>query len=237
MHRGVFLLFVVVLWATPAFPQAAQTNFQGGLNLLLGFPQGEFDDNVEEDGAGIAGEFLYSPSSSPFAIGFSLGYLNYGRESRREPFSSTIPDVTVEVVTTNNIMLGHLLLRAQYKKGIFQPYVDGLIGFNYLFTETEIKDIDDPEFAGIASSTNLDDGVFSYGSGGGMMVKLYTGKRGEQGKTWSILIDLKMRYLAGGEAEYLKKGSIRRDEGEVVYDISKSKTDLLVAHIGIAVSF
>ena len=237
--RRVFCLLIIGTLFGVAEPAQAQLGLQGGLNFLLGFPQDEFDDNVEENGAGIAGEFLYSPRSTPLGFGLSFGYLNYGRESRREPFSSTIPDVTVEVVTTNNILLGHLLLRAQSKKGVLQPYVDGLVGFSYLFTETEIKDIDDPDFAGLVSSKNLDDAVFSYGGGGGLMIKVYTGKtkRENQPRMWSVLIDLKMHYLVGGEAEYLKKGSVRRSDGKVSYDIIKSKTDLLTAQIGVAVSF
>jgi len=46
-----------------------------------------------------------------------------------------------------------------------------------------------------------------------------------------------MRYIIGGEAEYLKKGSIRRENSKVSYDIIKSKTDLLTAQIGVALEF
>ena len=215
-------------------PALAQTNFQGGLNFMAGFPQGEFKDNLDENGYGLAGEFLYSPSISPLGIGVSLGFMNYGEESRREPFSTTIPDVEVEVKTTNNIVMGHLLLRAQVKQGPIRPYAEGLVGFNYLFTETKIEDVDDEEE--IASSTNLDDGVFSYGAGGGVMLRLYTGKV-KKTKTLSILLNLGVRYILGGEAEYLKEGSIKRVNGRVVFDKIKSKTDLLTARFGVAVEF
>jgi len=215
----------------------AQTRFQGGLNFLLGFPQGEFKDNVDKNGVGLGGEFLYSPASTPLGVGFTLGYMIYGQETRREPFSTTIPDVEVEVKTTNNILLGHLLLRAQRKKGILRPYVDGLIGFNYLFTETKIQDVGGGDE--IASSTNLDDGVFSFGGGGGLMIRVYKSKaqQGGEGKIWSVLIDLRARYIVGGEAEYLKEGSIRRENGDVFYDTIKSKTDLVTAQIGVTFEF
>jgi len=51
------------------------------------------------------------------------------------------------------------------------------------------------------------------------------------------LIDLRVRYLAGAQAEYLKEGSIRREAGRVVYDIKKSTTDLLSIQVGIAIRF
>ena len=230
---SLFLCILVTLVAVTQ-PAIAKTNFQGGLSFMAGFPQGEFKDNVDENGYGIGGEFLYSPSVSPFGIGVSLGFMNYGEESRREPFSTTIPDVEVEVKTTNNIVLGHLLFRAQVKQGPIRPYAEGLVGFNYLFTETKIEDVDDEEE--IASSTNLDDGVFSYGAGGGVMLRLYTGKT-KKAKTWSILLNLCARYIVGGEAEYLKEGSIKRVNGKVVFDKIQSKTDILTTHLGLAVEF
>jgi hypothetical protein len=227
-------VFIIVVFLVVARPALAKTNFQGGLNFMAGFPQGDFKDNVDENGFGIGGEFLYSPSTTPLAFGVSLGFMNYGEESRREPFSTTIPDVEVEVKTTNNIVVGHLIFRAQVKQGPIRPYVDGLVGFNYLFTETKIEDVDDE--VEIASSTNLDDGVFSYGIGGGVMLRLYTGKT-KKAKTWSILLDLRFRYIVGGEAEYLKEGSIKRVNGKVVFDKIQSKTDILTTQLGVTVVF
>jgi hypothetical protein len=52
-----------------------------------------------------------------------------------------------------------------------------------------------------------------------------------------VLIDLRLRYLAGSQAEYLKEGSIRREAGRVVYDVRTSKTDLLSVQVGVAVRF
>jgi hypothetical protein len=241
-----FYLLIIAVLLVVAPPVQAQYKYQGGLSFMLGFPQGEFKDNVNATGIGGGGEFAYSPKSIPLGMGASLGYMLYGRERRREPFSTTIPDVTVEVVTTNNIMLGHLFLRVQNRKGVLQPYMDGLVGFNYLFTDTKIKNINKSDDGEIASSTNLDDVVFSYGIGGGLMMKVYTGNvfkdstktdREGQRKKYSLLIDLRMRYISGGEAEYLKKGSIRREDGKVSYDIIKSKTDLLTAQIGVILEF
>ncbi len=230
---SIFVFLVSYLAAAPApAAQEDDTDAQAGIGFLMGFPQGEFDDNVEENGYGIGGDFLYSPSFIPFGIGASFGYMRYGTQTRREPFSTTIPDVEVDVKTTNNIVLAHLLFRAQLKSGPIRPYVDGLLGFNYLFTETSIEDVDDR--VEVASSDNLDDGVFSYGGGGGFTAKLYSGST-EDSQRFSLWLDCRVRYIVGGKAEYLKKGSIRTVGGKVAFDVIESKTDILTAQIGLTI--
>ena len=193
-------------------------------------PQGEFDEKVENNGFGFTGQALFSVPGSPVAIGGSFGGVIYGSETRREPFSTTIPDVTVDVETNNYILLGHLVLRIQPPTGSFRPYAEGVIGFNYLFTETTIESREED----IASDTNFDDGVFSYGGGGGIMFMVY---EGGGGRPVNVFVDLGARYLKGGKAQYLREGSIRREDGRVLYDIEESKTDLLAIHIGATVQF
>lgn len=216
----------------------AQPRFQGGINFALGFPQEEFERNVDNTGFGIGLDFTVAPSLSPVSFGGSFGFLIYGSETRQEPFSTTIPDVTVEVETQNSILQGHLLMRLQPNSGFVRPYIDGLLGFNYLFTQTEIKD--DSFGEEIASSTNFDDFAFSYGAGGGFMIRVYDGPAHKgliPAKVPTVLIDLRIRYLKGGEAEYLKEGSIGREAGRVFYDVSKSETDLITSHIGVVLEF
>jgi len=43
--------------------------------------------------------------------------------------------------------------------------------------------------------------------------------------------------LSGSEADYLRKGSIIREGGDVIYDVKSSRTDLMLYQIGVAVSF
>ena len=171
---------------------------------------------------------------SPVAFGLGLGYLNYGHETRREPFSTTIPDVTVDVETNNAMVMGHFIVRLQQRTGPFAPYVDGLAGFNYIYTDTKIKNEDEEDV--IAKSTNLDDWAFNYGAGGGLMIYLMS-LNGNTAEPGSLYLDLKVRYLSGSEADYLRKGSIIREGGEVIYDVNSSRTDLMLYQIGVAVSF
>ena len=209
--------------------------FDTGISIGIAAPQGEFRDNVDRNGFSFSGSALIRPGLVPVKFGIELGYINYGSENRRESFSYTIPDVTVRVERTNNIFLGHLLVRLQKDAGIISPYLDGLVGFNYLWTETKIRDV--YNFEEITSSKNLDDLAFSYGVGGGFMFNVYEA-RTVVADIAKIYIDLKVRYLYGGKAEYLKEGAVRIDEYDnVIYDISKSTTDLMLYQIGVVFSF
>lgn len=214
-------------------PAAVAQNWQGGLDVLLGSPQGEFRRNVDKVGFGIAGNIGYAPEGTPVMLGVEFGFMNYGSSERREPFSTTIPDVFVRVSTTNNFLMGHAILRLQPNAGMFRPYLQGMVGFNYLFTETKIEN-ENSAGEEVASSTNLSDGAFSYGGGAGLMFLVYSS---ESGGVSDVFVDLGVRYSFGGEAEYLKEGSIRRVDGRVAYDILKSKTDLLAFQVGVAVRF
>jgi len=210
--------------------------FDVGVSFDVASPRGEFKDNVDRNGYGFSGTGLFSPIPLiPLKLGLELGYINYGSEKRREPFSYTIPDVTVKVQRNNNIFLGHLLLRIQQDMGLVSPYVDGLFGLNYLWTDTKIREVD--YFEEIASSKNFDDLTSSYGIGGGLMFKVYDAGVSAV-NLMQIYVDIKVRYLYGGEAEYLKEGAISIDENaKVHYDVSKSKTDLMLFQLGVMFSF
>lgn len=227
-------IIIAAMLVTAGGASAAQ-NFAGGLHFNAGFPQGDFKDQIDRNAYGIGGQIFYTPEKSPFGLGLEFGWMNYGNESRREPFSTTIPDVTVDVETSNNLVQGLLIFRGRVPGGPIRPYGDALIGFNYLFTETSIKDTDGSE--DIASTTNQDDAVFAYGFGGGVMVPVYSSPTGEGGRPITIMLDAGLRYILGGEAQYLKKGSIARENGEVTYDLIESKTDMMRLHVGVMVAF
>jgi hypothetical protein len=212
--------------------------FQAGGHFLLGFPKGEFKKNVDGNGLGGDFSFAYRFPRTPLSAGISFGFLVYGHESRVESLSPSIPDLLVEVGTTNSILLCHMFLRLQPERGIVRPYLDGLAGLNYLTTDTSIDDLNDGDEGGHLSSNNYNDLAFSYGVGGGAMVSVLRVVRGDRDhRIFSMDLDVGVRYLKGGEAEYLKKGSIRREDGVVYYDVSSSRTDLLKAYIGLSFFF
>jgi hypothetical protein len=202
---------------------------EAALNGIVGIPQGDFGDRAE---AGVGAD-LYGGlrlGESPVVIGAKLGFMIYGHERRSEPFSTTIPDVTVDVTTSNDILLGHFVLRLRPPgNGTVVPYVDGLFGFKYLFTQTEI---DTRRSDDIASSTNFDDFALSYGGAGGLLIRVHRSARR------TAFLQLGADYMIGTEADYLLEGSIvRDDEGNLDFDVQRSKTTILTPRIGVLFSY
>jgi len=215
----------------------AHDSFQAGFNFSLGFPQNEFRDIVHQIGLSGSGHFVHNFRNSPFSAGVSLGFLVYGSETREELLDRAIPEVYVDVTTTNNIFLGHLLLRVQPQEGKFRPYLDGLIGFNHFYTSTRVHSQRYSEDDTIARNTLHNDLTFSYGAGGGLMIEVLSANQRERGDPVKLSIDMAVRFLRGGRAEYLKKGSINLQNERIVYAVERSTTDFLTGSLGISFSF
>jgi len=217
----------------------SQSPFIVDLRLGAGLPQGEFKDNVQNNGFDFTGDFLYHFQGSPLLIGASMSYVIYGSETRREPFSYTIPDVFVDVTTTNSIIMGNILLRIQGSDGPVIPYGEGILGISYLTTDTRIDNVSNNEE--IASSNNFNDLTYNYGGGAGLKIRVYQNlnKNSAPGESdlSAVYIDINYRYLKGGEAEYLKEGSIGYNGTKITYDIKKSTTDINIITIGASLVF
>lgn len=229
------LPIVALVFALCASSGWAEPKIQMAVDFAMGFPQGEFGDNVDNTGLGMNFDILYRLSQGPLLIGGSVGFLTYGKHSRTEPFSTTVPDLLVTVDTTNNILPVYFLLRYQPATAhrAVRPYAEGLFGFQYLWTQTSIANSNDD-----LSSTNLSDTVWSAGAGGGLFVRLLQGGIvGGAAPAYSIDLKLGVRYLWGGTADYLTEDSIVFDNGSPVYFVRTSRTNLLAANIGVAFSF
>ncbi len=219
-----------VLHAQPEAARKEPTRIQGGLGVLAGVPLGEFG-NIETAG-GVSGHFAVVLGDSVVSVGVEAAGLIYGSESRKVPLSSAIPDlpgVVVTVNTDNEMILVHGRVRAQPRRGRWRPYIDGLFGFTRIYTTTSIEEADCDAFSctsGI-SAMNQGDFVPSFGGGAGVMV-------GFGSPPHLAKLDVSVRYLRGGEADYLTEGAIRREGGQAFADISRSRTDMVLVYIGVA---
>ncbi|HMB93222.1 MAG TPA: outer membrane beta-barrel protein [Rhodothermales bacterium] len=237
MHKKGSIPFALLIFGLVLVGTAqAQLRPQGSLNFSVGIPQGSFEQHVDDVGFGINAFAGVGLGRTPIVVGVDLGAQIYGFERRNEPFSNTIPDVTVDVETSNSILLAHLLLRIQPPTGMVQPYLDGLFGLKHFSTETSIHSENFNDGDPIASSTNFEDTALSYGVGGGLSVKVYGG-RGGRGKVRAVHINAGVHYLLGSEAEYLKEGSIERRDGQVFFTTERSKTDMLIPQLGAVLKF
>ena len=228
------IVAVVLMMFAGVVDSQAQIRPRIGIDFMMGIPVDEFADNVSNIGFGgnLSGGIGLAPA--PVMIGIDIGYLIYGYERRSEPFSTTIPDVTVDVETTNNIALAHVFLRIQPQTGALQPYAEALFGFKYLFTRTSVENqFSDEE---IAASVNFDDFASSYGIGAGLDIQVFQGLN-DNSRPYSIMINLGARYLLGSSAEYLEKGSTSQVDGELRFDVTRSRTDMILPQLGVTFLF
>ncbi|MDM7926330.1 MAG: outer membrane beta-barrel protein [bacterium] len=228
----------ILLFLAFSVTASAQPQFQAGGGFSLAYPQKDFKENVDNIGIGGTGHFAYRMGQSPFLVGFAAGFWIYGSETYETPLISSVP-VWVDVTTTNSIMAFDLFLRVQPQSGPVRPYVDLLGGFNLLSTSTSIEDQGWDDDDDIASSNNFNDAAWGWGFGGGLMFRVYNGvARGRQDGLDAVYVDLGVRSMRGGEAEYLKEGSIEAlDNGRFKYDVKRSETDMVTWHLGVNFDF
>ena len=105
-----------------------------------------------------------------------------------------------------------------------------MIGFIDIATTTSIDELTDCNAYGCTGlgSTNLEDYALSAGGGAGVQV-------GFGPPPDRFRLDVSVRYLYGGEAHYLREFAIRREGGQAFLDVSRSRTDMVVVYIGVAV--
>jgi len=209
----------------------AQGRFQAGGSFTVVSPRGAFRENVDNLGYGLTGFFAWRIPESPVLLGASFGFNVYGTETWEEPL---VGPVFVDVTTTNALMNGLFFIRLQPANGAIRPYLDGLAGFNYLTTDSQIDDVDDYEE--IASSKNYDDWTSAHGLGGGLHIQVWEAKDYLNGPS-RVFVDLGVRYLKGGEARYLKKDGIEEVDGDFIYHVNRSTTHVTTFHVGVSVDF
>ncbi|MEM8556423.1 MAG: outer membrane beta-barrel protein [Bacteroidota bacterium] len=232
------LLLLSVLLLAPASvlvtPAASAQGILGG-GLILGLPQGEFGDATDNVGFGFSGIGLYQFPLTPIALGVEGTFMIYGRERFNVPLGSgPLGNVRVDVTTDNNIAQGHFVLRLLPPlPGPITPYADALLGFSYFWTESRVEDEDfqDQDGDGVFDSVNFDDFAFSYGFSAGLGIRLTESMAG------SLLLDLRVRYLLGGEAEYLQDDDFNPDGSINFSAVDRSRTDLLIPQIGVIYRF
>ncbi len=226
--KALIALATLALLAAGAAPAAAADTppgFQLALNFTPSFPLKGFYDGLNANPLGGGADMLWRLTGTPVSVGLSLAIQGYGWTTRMANLSPDIPEIAVKVGTGNNMLLGHLLIRLQPAEGKIRPYVDGLVGMTYLWTETGIYSRD---MSRVTSSVNFDDSALSFGVGGGVMLPLI------RKPTFGLLFDAGARVIFGGQANYLPKGGLVRENGDVVANYVTSRTDLVTAHVGIA---
>lgn len=217
------------------------TRVQAGIGILGGAPVGEFATRVPDGAGGVLGHVDVGVGRGILSLGGEVGWMIYGDEDRMVSVPSLIiPEAGSErakVNTSNSVFTLHARVRAQPQRGRWRPYVDGLLGFMELYTKSHV-DRGSICWGGLGGSggcidigpseTHSSDFTFSYGGGGGIMIAFSAREQAPR-------LDLSVRYLRGGTAEYLTEGAVREEGNKLVLDFSRSNTDMVVICIGVAV--
>jgi hypothetical protein len=243
LSAALLAVVAVVVVPRPSNAQPEGPN-QATAALSISTPRGEFDDNTDT-GFGFTGTYVRSITSNRVVgVGLSGSFLSYGSTSRRAPLSNTIPDITVEVETSNNtaFVLGVFEVRVP---GSIQPYLQATGGGGFFYTTTSLEDTRTDEV--ILSDTNQSDGTWVWGGGGGLRFRVWESTpdpqqaaRGDESRARArAYIDVGARYLKGNEVEYLKEGSLVTDDGEFDIDprLARSEIEVVQYQIGVTVTF
>ncbi|HWC06623.1 MAG TPA: hypothetical protein VG799_05190, partial [Gemmatimonadota bacterium] len=108
--------------ALAGLPELVRAQHQVTAALVATDPQGEFDLNTDT-GFGFTGSYLYGfGRERVFALGVTGTVQSYGRTSRRAILSPTIPDIRVDVETTNNNAYLQGVAQLKAPTGAIQPY-------------------------------------------------------------------------------------------------------------------
>lgn len=214
---------------------------QFGMSFSSGVPMGGFAERVNDPGYGVGLFAGLGLPNLPVVLGAEFSFLTYGRQASSEILHTSIGNVHATLTTTNQVVMGHFLVRIQPRSGAVRPYLDALIGFKNFSTESRLSvpefDPNDPSATvTIATKTQLADTALSYGIGAGLDVQLRRWQQ-EEGDSTALYLDVGAGYLFGSEANYLKEGSIRGQGDELVVDVLHSRTDMLVAQIGLKLEF
>lgn len=233
MYR-IVLIILFITGGSDVLQAQEQTSVSLNLNVIS--PQGGFRQNLDRMGYGLAGVASYRFEETPFALGMEVQFNNYGFDSRQEPLSSTIPDLKV---TVDNRYNQYAVLMAARLEPLFessiQPYLEGLVGGNYYFTETTINNRSSVDDEPIARDTNIHDTVMSWGGGAGLNILIH---EPDDTSTISVVfLTVSVRYMYGNEAKYLKEGSVSVANGSVSFDTSRSRTDLISYQIGLTLKY
>jgi hypothetical protein len=209
-----------------------EPRLMGGLTAVVGQPVGTFHRYVA-NGYGMGGHGLARLGrSGAVALRLDGGFLNYGNETLRLPFSSTPGGgrIGLDLTTSNNIFWLGAGPQLMVPRGRVRPYGHATAGFSYFATTSSVRGRRSDSDA-FAEETNYDDAQFAWGAGGGVLVPVFRNPRS------LVLVDVGARYHDNGRnVRYLREGGIRDlPNGGIELDVIRSRADLVTWHVGVSI--
>lgn len=218
----------------PAAPEQVIVSVYANVSIPSSSFKAAIDNPNGGAGAGIGTQILFNPKgkrgASPFYPGIDFSYLTFGRD--KQDGSTTVPPYK----TTFNYysIAPSVRFLLNQKTAGFTPFVDGQVGAKIFNTRTKIDknafDIilndDQPEVINTTNDTGL-----GYGIGVGFFARKPLNSNGFHNPSFT----LRVQYLWGDDTTYVKRGSVKVDNGYVTYDTATSDTNMVLIQLGIAI--
>lgn len=251
MEKRVKGFIILVICTGISLAAQAQENKprekQFEIDMVWGFAQGSFEDNLDRPMLGLLLSFGGHTPNLPLVLSTEIGWLNYGFDNHVElqyPGNNVTPISLVNVATKNSMLLTHFVARVVPFDYVIAPYIDGLIGFKYLFTNIGVESeaiidddvviiVDDDDR--ISTSSTYNTFTLSYGFGAGLNLEIFNGRLGFHNPNTTISLQAGAQYLFGSKAEYLTESSIKTAPGRIYFEQVESRTNILIPKLGFRV--
>ncbi len=218
-------------------PLTAQEANQLSLQVNTGIPTGKFKEAVDNSIGGVAvgvgANVLFNPKGkkgySPVFFGADFSCMTFGRDKIEETTDAPPFKTTFNYYALN----GMTRLFLSNKEAGFVPFIDGTLGLKIFNTRTKVdKDVtniilndNQPE---VINTTN--DNGLGYGVGMGW----YTRKSAnEENPSTRASFTFRVMYLWGDPTSYVKRGSVKVENGFVTYEEGSTKTNMIMVQLGI----
>jgi len=199
---------------------------RGELRFIAGLPQGDFDKITGDLGYGVSGSVRVPLREIPLQLGFDFGFLFFNGAT-----DGVESDPEASIRYDTNVSMAHVISRYYLHEGTYSPYVDGLVGVKYLFTDARVARRVLPNIAPVTRAS-LNDWAFSYGAGAGLDIALVSEAR----RLWfnTLLMSAGARYLFGTEADCIAEETAATGE---ISTTQCARTDLFVPQLGLTLRF
>lgn len=201
----------------------------GGISFTQVRPQGGLARNIDF-GYGATGNYVYRLDRAGI-VGLRLaGSMSaYGQERFSVPLSYSVGGrVRVDVTTTNSIGTLTIGPELMFPEGFIRPYAHAGMGVIWMATTSSVQGVD--SYSNEFQTRNYSDGTPTWAAGGGVYVPISHNRT-------SILLDLGLDYFYGGDASYLRKGSITDlPNGEIAFTPLYSETKFISVSLGLRIT-
>ena len=202
------------------------TRFSAGLAGAVAQPVGAFADQV---GTAGGGSFFAAYHVTPaFSLRAEGNFLIYGHVLGPDVCAAGTCRVVFGVTTDNQIFSAFVGPRLELPSSPVRPYVGGGVGLGYFFTSSRISGLNSGDFA---TTTNYDDQVFAWTTGGGVTVPFRI-------RDVPLAIDFGARYQRNGNVSYLREGTGITDnpDGSITLHPTYGPANFVLWHLGASVT-